>query len=123
MAVLMAHRILLELHTICLISSADQENYLEMVVALIIRTRVVKANCKAAGLHCLLIQLKQQSMVHLRKCCPVPSTSDDPCKYPHFYLGQVAQYPLHHVTYAPPKLEVATSNGLGVDAFTRKYII
>ena len=35
----------------------------------------------------------------------------------------VAQYPLHHVTYAHVKSEVATSNGLGGDAFTRKYII
>ena len=35
----------------------------------------------------------------------------------------VAQYPLHHVTYAATKSEVATSNGLGGDAFTRKYII
>ena len=35
----------------------------------------------------------------------------------------VAQYLLHHVTYAPTKLIVATSNSLGGDAFTRKYII
>ena len=28
----------------------------------------------------------------------------------------IAQYPLHHVTYAPVKFEVATSNGLGGDA-------
>ena len=35
----------------------------------------------------------------------------------------VAQYPLHRVTYATTKFEVATSNGLGEDAFTRKYII
>ena len=35
----------------------------------------------------------------------------------------VAQYPLHHMTYAPAKFEVAMSNGLGGDAFTRKYII
>ena len=35
----------------------------------------------------------------------------------------VAQYHLHHVTYAPVNLEVAMSNGLGEDAFTRKYII
>ena len=27
----------------------------------------------------------------------------------------VAQYPLHHVTYAPAKFEVATSNSLGRD--------
>ena len=31
----------------------------------------------------------------------------------------VAQYPPHHVTYAPTKFEVATSKGLG-DAFKRK---
>ena len=29
-------------------------------------------------------------------------------------------YPLHYVTYAPAKFKVATSNGLGGDAFTRK---
>ena len=32
----------------------------------------------------------------------------------------VAQYPLHHVTYAATKFEVARSNGLGGDTFTRK---
>ena len=35
----------------------------------------------------------------------------------------VAQYPLHHVTYAHAKFEVAMSNGLGGNAFTRKFII
>ena len=35
----------------------------------------------------------------------------------------VAQYPLNHVTFAHVKFEVATSNGLGGDTFTRKYII
>ena len=35
----------------------------------------------------------------------------------------VAQYPPHHVTYAPAKFEVAMSNGLGEDAFTRKYFV
>ena len=35
----------------------------------------------------------------------------------------VAQYPLHYVTYAPVKFEVAMSIGLGRDAFTRKYIL
>ena len=35
----------------------------------------------------------------------------------------VAQYPLHHVTYPATKFEVATSNPLGGDTFTRKYII
>ena len=37
--------------------------------------------------------------------------------------GNIAQYPLNHVTYAPVKFEVNTSNGLGVNAFSRKYII
>ena len=31
----------------------------------------------------------------------------------------VAQYPLHHVTYSATKFEVATPNGLGGDTFTR----
>ena len=31
----------------------------------------------------------------------------------------VAQYPLHHVTYLTTKFEVATVNGLGGDTFTR----
>ena len=35
----------------------------------------------------------------------------------------IVQYPLHHVTYAPAKFAVATSKGLGEDAFTRKYIV
>ena len=35
----------------------------------------------------------------------------------------VAQYPLHHVTYSATKFAVATSNGLGGYTFTRKYII
>ena len=35
----------------------------------------------------------------------------------------VAKDPLHHVTYAHVRFEVATSKGLGGDAFTRKYII
>ena len=35
----------------------------------------------------------------------------------------VAQYSLHHVTYLGTKFEVATSNGLGGEAFTRNYII
>ena len=34
----------------------------------------------------------------------------------------IAQYLLHHVTYAPAKFEVAMSNDLGGDEFTRKYI-
>ena len=32
----------------------------------------------------------------------------------------LSYYPLHHVTYTPAKFEVATSNSLGADAFTRK---
>ena len=35
----------------------------------------------------------------------------------------VAQYPLHHVNYSDTKFEVATSNNVGGDIFTRKYII
>ena len=35
----------------------------------------------------------------------------------------VAQYPLHHVTNAPVKFEVATSISLRGDAFMRKYSI
>ena len=34
-----------------------------------------------------------------------------------------AQYPLYHVTYSAAKFEVATSKGLGGDAFTRKINI
>ena len=30
---------------------------------------------------------------------------------------------LHHMTYAPAKIELAMSNSLGADALTRKYII
>ena len=38
--------------------------------------------------------------------------------------SNVAQYPLHIETYVPAKFEVATSYGLGKDAFIRKkYII
>ena len=34
----------------------------------------------------------------------------------------VAQCPLHHVTYAPTEFEVTTSKALGGEAFTRKYL-
>ena len=34
-----------------------------------------------------------------------------------------AQYSRHHVTYAPAKFDIATSDCLGEDAYTRKYII
>ena len=80
------------------------------------------------------------------KHCPVPSTSCDlcTCKVWSCYVKwfsrrciykkihcltltlvtpNIAQYPLHYVTYAPAKFEVATSNGFAGDAFTRKYII
>ena len=35
----------------------------------------------------------------------------------------VSQYPLHHVTYSATKFEVAKSNRLGGETFTRKYIL
>ena len=35
----------------------------------------------------------------------------------------VAQYPLHHVIFSATKFEVAMSNSLTGDTFTRKYII
>ena len=35
----------------------------------------------------------------------------------------IAQYSLHHVIYAYTKFEFATTNSLGEDAFTIKYII
>ena len=85
------------------------------------------------------------------KCCPVPSASCDLCIYRvwSYYVKRfrrrsiykkiqyltfdldfgvkvtqnVAQYPLHHVTFSATKFEVATSKGLGGDAFTRKYNI
>ena len=37
--------------------------------------------------------------------------------------GNVAQYPLHYVTYSATKFEVATSYRFGGDTFTRKYTI
>ena len=37
--------------------------------------------------------------------------------------GNIAQYPLHNVAYAPVIFEVNTSNVLGGNAFTRKYTI
>ena len=44
------------------------------------------------------------------------------------YLGvkvtqNVAQYPLHHVNHPATKFEVAKSNRLGGDTFTRKFNI
>ena len=35
----------------------------------------------------------------------------------------VAQCPLHHVTYAPTEFEVTTSKAMGGEAFTRKFNI
>ena len=40
----------------------------------------------------------------------------------HKVTQNVAQYPLHHVTYSATKFEVATSNGLGGDTFTRNVM-
>ena len=82
------------------------------------------------------------------KCCPVPYASCDLCTYRvwSYYVKSfrrrickkiqsltltlkvkvtqnVAQYPLHHVTYPATKFEVAMSNRLGGDTFTRNYII
>ena len=37
----------------------------------------------------------------------------------HGQTGNVAQYPLHHMTYAPANFEAAMSKGLGGNAFTR----
>ena len=34
----------------------------------------------------------------------------------------ISQYPLLHVTYSATKFEVAKSNRLGGETFTRKYI-
>ena len=34
----------------------------------------------------------------------------------------IAQYPLHHKTYSAAKFEVAMSNGLGGDTFTRNVM-
>ena len=38
-------------------------------------------------------------------------------------LKDVAQSPLHYVTYSYAKFKVATSNGFERDAFKRKFII
>ena len=35
----------------------------------------------------------------------------------------VAQCPLHHVTYAPTEFEITMSKALGGEAFTRKFNI
>ena len=82
------------------------------------------------------------------KCSPVTSTSCDLCTcivwsgyvqrlgrrciykkihYMTFDLGvkvmqNIAQYPLHHVSYAATKFEVATSKRLRGDTFTRKSL-
>ena len=77
------------------------------------------------------------------KCCPVPSTSCTyaptkfklllqkvrrRCIYKKIYLTfdigikvtrNVVLYPPYHVTYSATKFEVAMSNGLGGDTFTR----
>ena len=68
------------------------------------------------------------------KCCPVPATLCDLCtgKFDvatslDLDLGvkvtrNVAQCPLHHVTYAPIEFEVTTSKALRGEAFTRNSI-
>ena len=38
-------------------------------------------------------------------------------------LRNVAQYPLHYVTYLGTKFQVTSSNGLGGDTFTRNMTI
>ena len=40
-------------------------------------------------------------------------------RYIYKKIRNVAQYPLHYVTYSATKFEVSTSNGLGGDTFTR----
>ena len=40
-----------------------------------------------------------------------------------FYLLTLTLRPLHYMTYTASKFEVATSNDLGEDAITRKYVI
>ena len=35
----------------------------------------------------------------------------------------VVKCPPNHMTFAPAKFEIATTNSLGEDAFTRKYTI
>ena len=83
------------------------------------------------------------------KCCQVPWTLCDLCtsKVLYCYIPllrrrciykkihystltfwvkvtrNVAQCPLHHVTYAHIQLEVTTSKGLGREVFTRKFNI
>ena len=89
--------------------------------------KVKTAYCTSlSGLHFLLRQkrssekeiqfnleiIRLQSMVHHRI-------------YPLLKVTQnIAQYPLHHVTYSPAKFEVTMYNCfLGVDTFIRTYII
>ena len=38
-------------------------------------------------------------------------------------IQKVVKCPPNHMTFAPAKFEIATSNSLGEDAFTRKYTI
>ena len=97
--------------------------------------------CIYKKIHYLILTLGSRS----QECCPVPSILCDLCAYKvwicyikrfrriciykkiHYFTfdldvkitHNVAQYPLHHVTYSATKFEVATSNGLGGDTFTR----
>ena len=86
-----------------------------------------------------------------KKCCPEPSTPCDLCTYRvlSYYVKRfrrrsiykkiqyltfdldlgvkvtqnVAQYPLHHVTYSATKFEVATSNRNGGDIYLQENTI
>ena len=55
----------------------------------------------------------------------LPTVWDDMHLQENTLYGKILpmQYPLHHVTYAPAKFEVASSNALDGDVFTRKYKI
>ena len=66
-----------------------------------------------------LLRLALKEVIHLQE-----NTLFDLWPWPGVKVTQnVAQYPQHHVTYSATKFEVATSKGLGGDAFTRKFTI
>ena len=62
-------------------------------------------------------KLEQQSLVH-HGIYPLLIFYLD-----HGVTNNIAQYPLHHVTYAPAKFEVAMSNGLGGDKYTKIHYL
>ena len=98
--------------------------------------------CIYKKIHYLTLPQGQGGQGHTKRC-PIPLTSCDLCTsnvwcrfiprlrriciYKKIYYltltWNVAQCPLHHVTYAPTEFEVTTSKGLGGDAFTRTIII